>query len=139
MSDIVLELADCLQERLALDIADGSADLNDSNTVLIHFFSAVETALDFVCDMWDHLHRASAEITVALFLQHGPVYLSGRHIGIFIQALINKTLVVAKIQVRFCAVVGNKNLAVLNRVHGARVNVDVRVKLLHRHLISSGF
>ena len=49
VSDVMLELADCLQKRLALDIADGSADLNDGNTLLVYFFSAVETALDFVC------------------------------------------------------------------------------------------
>ena len=139
VSDIVLELADRLQERLAFDIADGSADLNDGNTLLVYFFSAVETALDFVCNVRNDLYGASAEITVAFFLQNRPVYFSGRHVGIFIQALVNETLVVAKIQVCLCAVIGNENLAVLNRVHRTRVNVDVRVKFLHCHFVSSGF
>ena len=70
VSDVMLELADCLQKRLALDIADGSADLNDGNTLLVYFFSAVETALDFVCNVRNDLYGASAEITVAFFLQN---------------------------------------------------------------------
>jgi len=76
VSDVMLELADCLQKRLALDIADGSADLNDGNTLLVYFFSAVETALDFVCNVRNDLYGASAEITVAFFLQNRPVYFS---------------------------------------------------------------
>ena len=40
-----------------------------------------------------------------------------------------KTLVVAEIEVCLCAVIGNENLAVLNRVHRTRVNVNVRVKI----------
>jgi len=37
---------------------------------------------------------------------------------------------VPEIQIRFRAVIGNKYLAVLERVHGAGVNIDVRIKLL---------
>lgn len=31
----VLELTDCLEERLALDVADGTADFNDGNVCLL--------------------------------------------------------------------------------------------------------
>ena len=34
-ADIVLELADCLQEGLALDVSDGAADLDDGNLHVI--------------------------------------------------------------------------------------------------------
>ena len=44
-----------------------------------------------------------------------------------------------KIQVCFSTVVSHEYLAVLNRVHGAGVNVDVRVKLLHSYFVATGF
>ena len=70
-----------------------------------------------------------AEITVAFFLQNRPVYFSGRHVGIFIQALVDETLVVAEIEVCLCAVIGNENLAVLIRAHGSGIDIQIRVKL----------
>ena len=50
------------------------------------------------------------------------------------QGLVNKALVVPQVQVRFRAVVGNEYLAVLYRVHGARVHIQVRVQLLRGDL-----
>src|SRR6185312_3735703 len=41
-------------------------------------------------------------------------------------------LVVAEVEVGLAAVVGDEHLAVLERVHGSGVDVDVRVELLHR-------
>jgi len=41
---------------------------------------------------------------------------------------------VAQIEVRFRAVIQNVDLAVLVRRHRARVDVDIRVQLLHRDL-----
>jgi hypothetical protein len=40
---------------------------------------------------------------------------------------------VAEVEVGLPAVVGDEDFPVLERVHGARVDVDVRVELLHRH------
>jgi hypothetical protein len=66
---IVLELTDGLQERLAFDIAYGTAYLDNGNLRLIIIFVgivAVETVLDLVGDMGDNLYSASAVITSAL-------------------------------------------------------------------------
>ena len=48
------------------------------------------------------------------------------------QALVDEALVVAEVEVGLAAVVGDEHLAVLERVHRAGVDVDVRVELLHR-------
>ena len=48
------------------------------------------------------------------------------------QVRVEEALVVPHVQIGFRAVVGNEHLPVLERVHGARVDVEVRVKLLHR-------
>ena len=138
-SHIVLELADGLQERLALDIAHRTAHLDDGNALFIHALRPVEAALYLIGDMRDNLNRTAAEIPVAFLLKHGPVNLSGSHVGVFIQAFIDKPFIVSQIQVRLRPVVGDKNLSMLDRVHGARIDVDIGIKFLHGHLISAGF
>ena len=42
-----------------------------------------------------------------------------------------------KIQVCLCTVISNKDLSMLDRVHGSRIDIDIRIKFLHGHLITS--
>ena len=49
------------------------------------------------------------------------------------EGLVDEALVVAEVEVGLATVVGDEDLAVLEGVHGARVDVDVGVELLHRH------
>ena len=51
---------------------------------------------------------------------------------------VEEPLVVADVQVGLGAVLGDEDLAVLERVHGARVHVEVRVELLHRDPQATG-
>ena len=87
--------------------------------------------------MGNDLHCSSAVIAPALFVEHRPVYFAGSHIGIVVQAFVDKPLVVTQVQIRLCPVVGHKNFAVLNRVHCARIHIQVRIKFLHSHFISA--
>ena len=139
MSHIMLELTDGFQERLTLNITNCPAYLDDGNSVLIRCFCSVKTALDLVGDMRDYLYSTSAKITVTLFLKNRPVNLTGCHIGILVKAFINETLIMSKIKVCLCTVIGYKNLSMLNGVHSSRVNINVGIKFLHGHLIPSGF
>ena len=68
MAHLMLELTNGFQERLTLDIAYGTTDLNDGDTGLVIRKIAVETALDLIGDMRDDLYRTSAVITTALLL-----------------------------------------------------------------------
>jgi hypothetical protein len=45
---------------------------------------------------------------------------------------------VTDVEVGLGAVLGDEDLAVLERVHGARVHVEVGVELLHRHVQTAG-
>ena len=136
VSDLVLELADGLQEGLALDVAHRAADLDNGNAHVRVSKVSVETALDFVCDVRNHLHGTAAVIAAPFFLQDSPVYFSRGNIGIFVQAFVNETFVVAQVKVCLGAVVRDKHFAVLDGVHGAGVNIDIRIELLHGHLIT---
>ena len=126
------ELADRLIEGLRLDVTDRPADFYDRNVSV-----PVQSALDLIGHMWNHLYRPAAVVPVALLIQHRPVDFAGRHIGIIVQALIDESLVVTKIQIRLGTVVRHKHLAVLDRIHRTGIDVQVRVKFLHRDLIAA--
>ena len=64
------QLADRLEERQRLDVADGAADLDDEHVVAL---GALEDALlDLVGDVRDHLHGAAEVLAAPLLLDHGP-------------------------------------------------------------------
>jgi hypothetical protein len=48
------------------------------------------------------------------------------------ERLVDEALVVTEVEVRLAAIVGDEHFTVLERVHGARIDVDVRIQLLHR-------
>ena len=54
-----------------------------------------------------------------------------------IEAFINETLIVTKVKVRLGSVIGDEYFAVLNRIHRARIDVEIRIKLLHGDIIST--
>src|SRR5205814_586257 len=64
---------------------------------------------------------------------HAGVHLAGRDVGALVEVAVEEPLVVADVEVRLSPVVGDEHLAVLERVHRARVDVEVGVELLHRH------
>ena len=138
-SALMLELTDGFKERLAFDITDSTADLNDSNLRICCSRVTVETALDLICNMRDYLNSSSAKISAAFFLKNGPVDLSCCNIGIFCQAFINKSFVMTKVKVCLRTVICNENLSVLYRVHCTWVNIDVRIEFLHSHSVTTRF
>ena len=107
MSYLMLELADGLQKRLALDIANGSAYLNDGNLGVGGGVVAVEAALDLVGDVRDHLNCASAKVAAALFLEYAPVNLTGGDVGVLGQALVNETLIAPEYRKELLALSGD--------------------------------
>lgn len=130
-ADFVADLADGLQEREGLDVADGPADLGDDD-VDVRGRHAADAVLDLVGDVRDDLDGV-AEVLAAAFLgDDGGVHLSGRHVRRPVEVDVQEPLVVADVQVGLGAVVGDEHLTVLERVHRPRVDVQVRVELLHR-------
>ena len=61
---------------------------------------------------------------------------AGGEVGVAREVLVNEALVVAQVQVGLLAVLGDEDLAVLERAHGARVHVEVGVRLLHHDLVA---
>ena len=125
------ELTDRLEERKDLDVADGAADLGDDHVDVVGG-QAMDAPLDLVGDVRDDLHGLAEVVAATLGGEHRLVDRSGRGIGVAGQRLVDEPLVVAEIEVGLATVVGDEHLAVLERVHRAGVDVDVRVELLHR-------
>ena len=91
-----------------------------------------DAALDLVGDVRDDLHGLAEVVAPALGGEHRRVDRAGGGVGVAGEALVDEALVVAEVEVGLAAVVGDEHLAVLERVHRAGVDVDVRVELLHR-------
>ena len=92
---------------------------------------ALDAALDLVGDVGDDLDGLAEVLAPPLGGQDRRVDRAGGGVRVPAQALVDEALVVPEVEVGLAAVVGDEDLAVLERVHGPGVDVDVRVQLLH--------
>ena len=127
--DVLAHLADRLEERQALDVADGPADLDDHHVRVAVAGDAPDPFLDLVRDVRDHLDGPAEVVAAALLGDDGLVDAAGRDVAELGQVLVDEPLVVAEVEVRLGAVVGDEDLAVLVRAHRPGVDVDVRIEL----------
>src|SRR3990172_437072 len=125
------------QKRQRLDVADGTADFNQRDVGAAR--AKLDATLDLIGDMRDDLHRGAEIVAASFFADNTFVNLAGREIVALTDARAHEAFVVAEIEVGFRAVVGNVYLAVLERTHGARIDVDIRVELEQRPLEAAGF
>ncbi len=81
-ADVERELADRLQERQTLDVADGPADLGDHHVDVVGR-QAADRRLDLVGHMGNHLHRlAFVERSLALLLNDREIDLARRVVAV---------------------------------------------------------
>ena len=135
---VLPELADRLEERQRLDVADRAADLGDDDVGLGLLGEPVDAVLDLVRDVRDDLDGAAEEVAAALLGDERLVDRAGRDVAVAGERLVDEALVVTKVEVGLSPVVGHEDLAVLERAHRAGIDVEVRVELLDRHLETPG-
>ena len=121
------QLADGFQKRQRFDIANRAADFHHRN--IRAFRRAQHIGLDGIGDVRNHLHRRAEIIAAPLLADDLRINAPGGAVIELRRAHIDEALVVAKIQVGFRAVVGNEHLAVLERAHRPRIDVDIRIEL----------
>ncbi len=131
-ADVLAHLADRLEERQALDVADRAADLDDHHVRIPVAGDPGDPFLDLVRDVRDDLDRAAEVVSATLLRDHGLVDPTRRDVAELGQVLVDEALVVAEVEVRLGAVIGDEHLAVLVRAHRPGVDVDVRVELQDR-------
>ena len=128
---LVFELAGGLDERLRLNVAHGAANFGDDEVGARAFGNAVQLGLDGVGYMGNYLNGAAQEVAVALAGKQLLVDGTLGEVGFAQQVLVDEALVMSQVKVAFVAIFGYKNLAVLERAHGAGVNVQIWIHLLH--------
>ena len=127
-----VELAQRLEERERLDVPHRAADLRDHHVHVGRLGHEPDAVLDLVRDVRDHLDRAAQVVPAALTPDHGVVDRARGGVGGARGVGAGEALVVAEVEVRLRAVLGDEDLAVLERAHRARIHVDVRIELLDR-------
>ena len=132
-AEIAAHFAGGLKEGLGLDVANGTTDFGDDHIHVIGSLGA-HTRLDFVGDVRDNLHALAEVFAGALLAQHFLIDLTGGDVGLLAQEDVEETLVVADVEIGFGTVFGHVDLTMLERVHGARVDVDVRIELLLQNM-----
>jgi hypothetical protein len=130
-ADLVADLAYGFEEGKRLDVAHGAADLGDDDVHVVGRH-APDAVLDLVGDVRDDLHGVAEVVAAPLLGDDGRVDLAGGDVRRAVEVDVEEALVVPDVQVRLGAVVGDEHLTVLEGVHGARIDVQIRVQLLHR-------
>ena len=72
-ADVDRELADRLQERQRLDVADGAADLGDDDVDVLALAHELDAVLDLVGDVRNDLDGAAEVVAAALLADHRVV------------------------------------------------------------------
>ena len=80
-ADVLAHLADRLEERQALDVADGPADLDDHDVRVAVAGDARDPLLDLVRDVGDDLDRAAEVVAAALLGDDRLVDPAGRDVA----------------------------------------------------------
>ena len=132
-AQIAADLTRGLQERLGFDVADGATDFGDDHVDVIGRLRT-HAGLDFVGDVRDDLHALSKVFAGAFLAQHFLVDLAGGDVRLLAQIHVKETLIVADVEIGFGAVLGDIDFTMLERIHSARINVDVRIELLLQNL-----
>src|SRR5262249_46852375 len=110
--------------------ADGSPDLRDDDVGVSRGAGAADALLDLVRDVWDDLNGRPEVLPAALLADDRVPDRSRGRVRRGAQILVEKAFVVPDVEVRLGAVLGHEHLAVLERAHRPRIDVDVRVELL---------
>ena len=131
-ADLVFQLARRFEERQGFDVADRAADLGDDHVRrVLPKGDRQHAALDLVGDMRNDLNRRAQIFALALAGDDGIIHAAAGDVGRLRQIFVDEALVMPQIEIRLRAVVGDKDLAVLIRVHRAGIDVDIGIKLLH--------
>ena len=132
---VVAELADRLQERHRLDVADRAADLAQHEIVIV--IAVEDEILDLVGDVRNDLHGRAEIVAAAFALDDVLVDAAGGDVVALVGRAAGEALVVAEIEVGFGPVVGHEHLAVLVRRHRAGIDVEIGIELANAHAVTA--
>ena len=98
----------------------------------------MDPSLDLVGDVGNDLNGVAEVLPAPLLGDHRGVDLAGRDVRHAGKVPVEEPLVVPDVEVGLGAVLGDEHLAVLERVHRSRVDVEIGVEFLHHHVQTAG-
>ena len=137
-TDVERNLADRFQERQAFDVADSSPQFGNHH-VDIRTGQSQHCRFDFIGDMRYDLNGFAEVFSFSFFLNHFQINSARRVVGFARQGAVGESFVVTQIQIRFGTIIQHIDFAVLKGTHRSRIDIDVRVQLLHPHPQSAAF
>ena len=99
------------------------ADLRDDDISIRLIGNAVEAFLDRFSHVRNDLHGTTEKIAAALSRDERLIDRSLSEVGFLSEAFIDEAFIMSQIEIGFLTVVGNEDFAVLERRHGARIDV----------------
>ena len=132
---LVAELADRLEERQALDVADRAADLHQHEVVAL--VAVADEVLDGVGDVRDHLHGRAEIVAAPLLGEDVLVDAPGGDVVAPARRVAGEALVMAEIEIGLGAIVGDEHFAVLIRPHRAGIDIEIGIELAQADLVAA--
>jgi len=126
LSGFVAHLPNGFQERKTFDVPDRPPDFNDCNIYILS--DTANRGLDFIGNMGNYLNSLTEILPFSFFFYYGFIYFTGGGIVVLTKAHVRKPLIMAQIQIRFRSIICDKYFPVLERAHGAGINIDIGIQ-----------
>src|SRR5579871_3034197 len=126
-AEVLAHLADGFEEGEGFDVAYRAADLDDGDVAVGR--DLAHGIFDLVGDVGDDLDGLAEVVAATLFGDDLLVDAAGGEVVVAGKAGVGEALVVAEVEIGFSAVISDEDFAVLERAHGARIDVEIGVKL----------
>ncbi len=123
------QLSHGLEEGHRLDVPHGASDLHQGNVHVCGLGHGRDHVLDLVRHVRDDLYRPTEIVSVPLLLDDGQVGLTRGDVVGPGELHIEEPLVIPQVQVHLTPILHHEDLAVLEWVHGPRIDVEVRIDL----------
>jgi len=134
---LVAQLADRLDIRQGLDVADRAADFRNDDVVDFLRAEQLDAALDFIRNVRNDLHGLAQKLAPSLLVDYALIDAARGHVVGLRSRNVRKPLVMSQIEVGLGAVLGYVAFAVLVRIQRAGIDVDIRIEFLDGHLIAA--
>jgi len=128
-----------LQKRQTFNVPGRAADLGDDDIGLALVGQQVDAMLNLIGDVGNDLDGFAQIIAAPLLVQDGLVHLPAGEVVHAGELDVGEALVMAEVQIGFRAVVQDIDLAMLIRIHGAGIHVEVGIEFLQRDLQAAVF
>ncbi len=120
-----------------LDVTYGTTNFGDHNFVLASVAQLGYAVFNLIGDVRNDLHRFAEVVSFALLVDYGLVDAPCGYVVGLRSRHIQKPLIVAKVEVGFCAIICHVALPMFIGVERARIYIDVGVKFLNGYAVAA--